>query len=92
MAQRTHDKADDVEKVTKSIRIDPKLWRRARVRALEEGRTIQDLVADSLRKYLAKEKAGGKAAAGVARGDVFDSRNDLKFKKRGAVTPPLFES
>ena len=60
MAQKTPKKADNVEKVTKSIRIDPKLWRRARVRALGEGRTIQDLVADSLRKYLAEKKAGRK--------------------------------
>jgi predicted HicB family RNase H-like nuclease len=60
LAQKTPNKRDNVEKVTKSIRIDPKLWRRARVRALGEGRTIQDLVADSLRKYLADKKAGRK--------------------------------
>ena len=57
------NKADKVEKVTKSLRIDPKLWRRARVRARGEGRTIQDLVADSLRKYLAEKKAGRKNLA-----------------------------
>ena len=59
-AQKAPNKGDNVEKVTKSIRIDPKLWRRARVRAVGEGRTIQDLVADSLRKYLAEKKAGRK--------------------------------
>jgi predicted HicB family RNase H-like nuclease len=50
-----------LEKATKSIRIDPKLSRRARVRALGEGRMIQDLVAESLRKYLAEKKAGRNA-------------------------------
>ena len=55
MAQKTPTKADKVEKVTKSIRIDPRLWRRAR--ALGEGKTIQDLVAESLRKYSAEKNA-----------------------------------
>jgi hypothetical protein len=68
-----------VEKVTKSIRIDPKLWRRARVRALGEGRTIQDLVADSLRKYLADKKAGRKGGTSIGRGEIFDSKTDLKL-------------
>ena len=63
MAQEALNEGDNVEKVTKSIRIDPKLWRRARVRALGEGRTIQDLVADSLRKYLAEKNTGRKGTS-----------------------------
>jgi len=62
-----------VEKVTKSIRIDPKLWRRARVRAVGEGRTIQDLVAESLRKYLADKKAGRKGGGtSIGRDEVVE--------------------
>ncbi len=71
-----------MEKVTKSIRIDPKLWRRARVRALGEGRTIQDLVADSLRKYLADKKAGRKGGTSIGRGEIFDSRTALKLERK----------
>ena len=46
-----------MEKVTKSIRIDPDLWHRARVRALTEKMSLQDLVARLLIEYL-KEKGG----------------------------------
>jgi predicted HicB family RNase H-like nuclease len=42
-------------KVTKSIRIDPELWHKARVKALSERMTLQDLVAVLLTEYL-KEK------------------------------------
>jgi hypothetical protein len=56
MAKKTPNKGDNVEKVTKSIRIDPKLWHRARVKALAEGKAIQDLVAELLRKYLGEDE------------------------------------
>jgi hypothetical protein len=78
-----------VEKVTKSIRIDPKLWRRARVRALGEGRTIQDLVADSLRRYLAEKKAS-KRGSSMGRGEIVDPGTDLKrIKKRSRDSAAL---
>jgi len=44
-----------MDKVTKSIRIDPELWHKARVKALSERMTLQDLVAVLLTEYL-KEK------------------------------------
>ena len=44
-------------KVTKSIRIDPDLWHEARVKALSERMTLQDLIASLLTEYL-KEKGG----------------------------------
>ena len=44
-----------MEKVTKSIRIDPDLWHKARVKALSERMTLQDLIASLLTEYL-KEK------------------------------------
>ena len=46
-----------MEKVTKSIRIDPDLWRKARARALSESMTMQDLITKLLTEYL---KKGGK--------------------------------
>ena len=39
-------------KVTKSIRIDPELWHKARVKALSERMTLQDLIASLLTEYL----------------------------------------
>ena len=47
-----------MEKVTKSIRIDPDLWHRARVKALAEGKTLQELITKLLTQYL--EERGGK--------------------------------
>lgn len=46
-----------MDKVTKSIRIDPKLWHRARVKALAEEMTLQDLITKLLTEYL-KKKGG----------------------------------
>ena len=43
--------------VTKSIRIDPELWHEARVKALSERMTLQELIAKLLTEYL--EKKGG---------------------------------
>ena len=47
-----------LEKITKSIKIDPELWHRARVKALGEKKTLQDLIAELLTEYLRKK--GGK--------------------------------
>jgi hypothetical protein len=41
-----------VQKVTKSLRMDPDLWRRARAKGLAEGKTMQQLITDLLRQYL----------------------------------------
>ena len=46
-----------MEIVTKSIRIDPDLWRKARSKAVAEGMTMQDLITRLLTEYL---KKGGK--------------------------------
>jgi len=47
-----------MDKITKSIRIDPELWHKARVKALSERMTLQDLIASLLTEYL-KEKERG---------------------------------
>ncbi len=46
-----------MKKVTKSIRIDPDLWHKARVKALGEKMTLQDLIVKLLTEYL-KKKGG----------------------------------
>ena len=44
--------------VSKSVRVDKELWQRARAKALAEGKTMQDLVAELLKKYLGERKGG----------------------------------
>jgi predicted HicB family RNase H-like nuclease len=46
-----------MEKISKSIRIDPELWHKAKVKALTERITMQDLITRLLTEYL---KKGGK--------------------------------
>jgi hypothetical protein len=46
-------------KVTKSLKIDPELWHRARVKALSENMTLQELIV----KLLTYLKKGGKGKA-----------------------------
>lgn len=41
--------------VPKTIRIDPILWHKARVKALSENMTLQDLILKLLEEYLGKE-------------------------------------
>ena len=41
--------------VPKTIRIDPTLWHKARVKALSENMTLQDLILKLLEVYLGKE-------------------------------------
>ena len=41
-----------MQMVEKSIRVDPGLWHKARVKALAEGMTMQDLIEKLLMEYL----------------------------------------
>ena len=41
--------------VSKTIRIDSNLWHKARVKALSENMTLQDLILKLLEEYLGKE-------------------------------------
>jgi len=50
-----------MEKVVKSVKIDPELWHRAKVRALSEKMTVQQLIVKLLTEYLGEgKKKGGK--------------------------------
>lgn len=42
--------------VTKSVRIDPDLWHRARVKAMSEKMTLQELITNLLKQYLGEGK------------------------------------
>ena len=45
-----------MNKVAKSLKIDPELWHRARVKALSENMTLQDLIVKLLTVYLGESK------------------------------------
>ena len=60
-----------MQKVTKSILMDPDLWRRARAKGLAEGKTMQQLITDLLRQYLGEggeEKWGASKRGGRSTG------------------------
>ena len=42
--------------VSKSVRIDEDLWHKARVKAMAEKKTMQDLIAELLKQYLKKKR------------------------------------
>ena len=46
-----------MKKVTKSVRVDPDLWHKARVKALEGHMTLEQLIEKLLTQYL-KKKGG----------------------------------
>jgi predicted DNA binding CopG/RHH family protein len=52
-----------MSKVT--VRLPESLWKRTRIRALEEGRDAQDIIRDGLELYFAKH---GKRPLATARG------------------------
>ena len=47
-----------MELVTKSIKIDPELWHKVRVKALSEKMTLQELIPRLLKQYL-EDKGDG---------------------------------
>ena len=44
-----------MKRVAKTIRIDPDLWHKARVKALVQNMTLQELIPKLLKEYLGKE-------------------------------------
>lgn len=42
--------------VKATVKLPEEVWRRARIRAIEERRDFQDLVAEALEEYLAKRE------------------------------------
>ena len=51
---------EPVERVKCTVKLSSDLWRAARVRALDERRDFQDVVADALTLYLKQPQRGGK--------------------------------
>ena len=48
-----------VRTVKTSIEIPEEVWRAAKIRAMDEKRNFQDIVAEALREFLKKSKKGG---------------------------------
>ena len=55
------DYGEGVKTVKTSIEIPEEIWRAAKIRAMDEKKNFQDVVAEALREYLKKPKKGGKA-------------------------------
>jgi predicted DNA-binding protein len=51
------------EKIKTSIKLPAGLWKRLRLRSIEEGRDAQDIVAELIEAYLRKPRKGGRDAA-----------------------------
>jgi hypothetical protein len=50
---------EGVTTVKTSIEIPEELWRAAKIRAVEQRKNFQDVVAEALREFLKKPKKGG---------------------------------
>jgi hypothetical protein len=51
---------EGVRTMRTSIEIPEDVWRAAKIRAMDERKNFQDLVAAALREYLKRSKKGGK--------------------------------
>jgi len=56
---RASDFGKGVKTVKTSIEIPEDVWRAAKIRAMDEKKNFQDVVAEALRDYLKKQKKGG---------------------------------
>ena len=56
---KINKKGYEMEKVVKSVKVDPELWHRAKVRALSEKMTVQQLIVKLLTEYLGEGKKKG---------------------------------
>lgn len=57
---RSSDFGKGVRTTKTSIEIPEELWRAAKIRAMDERRNFQDIVAEALRDFLKRSKKGGK--------------------------------
>jgi hypothetical protein len=51
---------EGVKRMKTSIEIPEDVWRAAKIRAMDEKKNFQDIVAEALREYLRKQKKGGR--------------------------------
>ncbi len=52
---------EGVKTVNTNVEIPEEIWRAAKIRAMDEKRNLQDVIAEALGDYLKKPKKGGKA-------------------------------
>ncbi len=53
-------KKEVADVIKTSLNLPAALWKRVKIRALEEDRNAQDIVIEMLEKYLRKPRKGGK--------------------------------
>ncbi len=56
---KASDYGKGVRTVKTSIEIPEEVWRAAKIRAMDEKKNFQDIVAEALREFLKKGKKGG---------------------------------
>jgi hypothetical protein len=61
---KASDWGEGVRTVRTSIEIPEDVWRAAKIRAMDERKNFQDVVAAALRAYLRRLKKGGKKDEG----------------------------
>ena len=52
----SHDPVSKVEKITKSFRVEPKLWTEVKVHCAQHGIDLSSFLEDALREKLKKQK------------------------------------
>ncbi len=56
---RRSDFGKGVKTIKTSIEIPEEVWRAAKIRAMDEKKNFQDIVAEALREFLRKPRKGG---------------------------------
>jgi predicted DNA-binding protein len=49
-------KVEEQQRETTSIKIKPKVWRETKKQAIDEGRTVSELVEEALEKWIKEHK------------------------------------
>jgi hypothetical protein len=50
---------DDAKRITTSIKIDPKLWKEAKIQAIQDEITVSELLEGAIRDYIKRKKEEG---------------------------------
>jgi predicted HicB family RNase H-like nuclease len=52
------EEGEEIERVTTSLKINPKLWKKAKMEALERGMKLYELVENALKKEIRESNRG----------------------------------
>ena len=52
------NKQEDVERVSTSIRINPKVWKEAKIEAIRKDLTVSEFLEEAIREYIKNRSKG----------------------------------